>query len=173
MNEERMPVSPSQASSVLGARFTEKPFVKNILFALGIMLIAFAVLNASFMIMGLTARLFDLFLPANFAATSSWFMPVLMTVFAFAVAVLSWFVFKSELPDILKAGYSVLPIAFLYLAIGVPLYRWRAISLGINALVFAGLLTYLYKAKTTWFYYYALILISSALLIITLSGTDI
>lgn len=148
-------------------------FVMIGLYAFAITGLGFAFTNMTFMFYTLTTNGVLLFLPANFQSTSRWFMPVMMTVDSLIVLSISWFVLRSKMNDFIKASFSIVPLAVVYLAIGIPLHRTPALALSISAVIFVALMVFLYKAKKSWFYYYAVSLISIALFIITIFGIDI
>ncbi len=87
--------------------------------------------------------------------------------------VLSWFVFRSKLPAVIKAIFATAPLVVIYVSIGILTYQLPALSYGLCGLVFAAILAYLYRTKQQWIYYYSVIFTTLTLLIFTLSGGDI
>lgn len=146
---------------------------KTILSVLAVPFFGFLLWNIIFILYALFVRLVLLFFPADFARTSQWFMPSMLIVFGVLIAVLSWFVFRSTLPDLFKAIYATMPLAVLFVSIGILTYPQPVLAYGLNGLAFAAILVYLYRTKQPWIYYYALIFTALTLLIFTLLGGEI
>lgn len=94
-------------------------------------------------------------------------------IFTLLVAAGSWLVYRASLPDLVKAVWSVLPMAILLVYEGIFLYRWPVLVYAVGTLTFGAVLIYLYKTKRPWIYYYAVTFPAAALLIMGIMGTDI
>lgn len=148
-------------------------YLKNVLTVLLVAFAGFILLNLTFLLYALSVTLADRFLPVDFGATHRWFGPLTLSIFIVIIALISWLVLKSKLNKIYKATYLTVPLAVVFMVIGIILYRWPVFAYGINALIFGAVLVYLYKTKKPWLYYYTVILIALVLLIFTLSGGQI
>jgi len=151
----------------------KNPYFKNALSALAVAVLGFVLLNLAFILFALFTRAILLFLPADFAGTSRWFMPLMLIIFVFIIALVSWLIFKSGLGEIYKAVYLTMPSAVIFVAISILLYRQPAAAYGVNALVLGAIIVYLYETKKPWLYYYAVVLVATVLLITALLGVDI
>lgn len=146
---------------------------KNILAILAVPFFGFLLWNFAFMLDAVIVRFTLLFFPADFARTSPWFMTSMLIVFGVLIVALSWVVFRSTLPDLFKAIYATMPLAVLFVSIGILTYPQPVLAYGLNGLAFAVILGYLLKTKRPWIYYYALGFTTLTLLIFTLLGGEI
>ena len=147
--------------------------VKNILSALAVPFFGFALWNVIFMLFALLVRVVLLFLPVDFVRTSSWFMPLMLILFDIAILALSWFIFRLGLPDLMKAVYATVPLAVIFVSIGIFTFPWSALAYGLNGFVFGMIIGYLYYAKKPWIYLYTTVFVAGTLLIFTLLGGEI
>ena len=65
------------------------------------------------------------------------------------------------------------PLAVVFVTIGIFLYRWSAAAYSLGGLFGAGVLYYLYRAKQPWIYYYTVMLVGLVLAIFSLAGGEI
>jgi hypothetical protein len=147
--------------------------VKNILSALAVAGFGFILLNITFLFFALLTRLVSLLFPANFAATSQWFMPVMLIIFVVIIGLISWFVFKSKLGVLYKAIYMTVPLAVIFVPIGMFLGSLPVVPYLVGGLFAIGVLYFFYRTKQPWLYYYTLILVSLVMLIVGLLGIEI
>ncbi len=151
----------------------KKPLIKNILSVLAVSFFGFALWNTAFIVYAALVNLPMLFLPPDFARTSHWFMTLMLIVFFVLLVVLSWFVFRSSLPDLFKATYMTMPLVVALVSIGILTYPNPWLAYWLSASVVAVALTILIMTKRSWIYYYAILFTSITLLIFTLSGGEI
>lgn len=155
-------------------RMPKSPLVrKNILSILAVPFFGFLLWNFAFMLDAVIIRFALLFFPADLARTSSWFMTSMLIVYGGLIVALSWFVFRSTLPDLFKAIYATMPLAVMFVSIGILTYPQPVLAYGLNGLAFVAILAYLVKTRQPWIYYYSLIFTASTLLIFTLLGGEI
>ncbi|MFH1736685.1 MAG: hypothetical protein ABH838_02185 [Actinomycetota bacterium] len=154
-------------------RILKSPLVGNVLRILAVPFFGFILWNFAFVLFALFVRLALLFFPTDFARTSSWFMTSMLIIFSVLLVALSWFVFRSILPDLFKAIYATMPLAVMFVSIGILTYPQPVLAYGLNGLAFVAILAYLVKTKQPWIYYYALGFTASTLLIFTLLGGEI
>jgi len=155
-------------------KLIKSPLVrKNILSILAVPFFGFLLWNFAFMLDAVIVRFALLFFPADFARTSPWFMTSMLIVFGVLIVALSWFVFRSTLPDLFKAIYATMPLAVMFVSIGILTYPQPVLAYGLNGLAFVAILAYLVKTKQPWIYYYALGFTTLTLLIFTLLGGEI
>lgn len=151
----------------------KNPYLKNILLALAVTIFGYVLLNITFLLYAFLTMSVSYFLPSDFPMTHWWFPPLTLGAFIVIIASISGLIFRSKLKEIYKATYAIVPLAVVYVAIGIALFRWPVLAYGVNALIFGAVIFYLYKTKKSWLFYYATILFSLALLIFTLLGGQI
>jgi hypothetical protein len=155
----------------------KKPVVKNILSALAVAFFGFILLNLAFMFdalfQGLIRALLGLFTPGDLFMGAPWFPPVMHVLFVILIGLISWFVFRSKLKVLFKAIYMTVPLAVVFVTIGMFLYPWPVISYLIGFFFGISLLYYFYRTKQPWLYYYAVILVGLTLAIFSLLGGEI
>ena len=93
--------------------------------------------------------------------------------FVVIIGIISWFVFKSKLKEIYKAIYMTVPLAVVFVTIGIFLFQWPIAVYLLGTLFGIGALYYFYRTKQHWIYYYTLILVGLTLAIFTLLGGEI
>lgn len=94
-------------------------------------------------------------------------------LFMALMLLVSWFILRSKLPELYKAVYAAVPVAVVMTIVGIYLNRWPAAVYAVDALIYGGIILYLYKAKKSWVYYYAVTWITAALLFMMAAGIDI
>lgn len=151
-------------------------FVKNILSALAVAGFGFILLNLTFILDFLLHLLvmgfIRIFIPIN-PIVDYWFPPVMHLLFVAIIGTVSWFILKSKTPVLLKAIYSTVPLAVIFVTLGMFLHRWPIIAFSFGSLFGLGVLYYLYQTKRSWLYYYTVILVGGTLTIFTLLGGEI
>jgi hypothetical protein len=148
-------------------------YFKNILSALAVAVIGFVLLNLTFLLYYLVFRLFDIFIRSNPEAVPQWIQIARTIIFLVIIALISWAVFRSKLPVLVKAIYMTVPTAVVLVIIGILLYPWPFLPYLIGGILTAGVLLYFYRAKKPWLYYYSVILVALTLMIFTLTGGEI
>ncbi len=133
----------------------------------------FALWNAAFIAFAALVNLPMLLLPADFARTSHWYMNFMLVLFIGLLIVLSWFVFRSSLPDLFKATYLTMPLVVVLVGIGMLTYPNPWLSYGLSTGIVVLLLICLRLTKRPWIYYYATLFTAITLGIFTLSGGEI
>lgn len=151
--------------------------IKNILLALAVAFFGFILLNLAFIFdaiyQGIVRGLIGLFIPLN-PDTNLYWLPLLFHgSFVIVIGIISFFVFKSKLKEIYKAIYMTVPLAVVYVTIGIFFYQWQIIVYFLSILFGAAVLYYLFRTKQSWIYYYTLILISFLMLLVALLGIEI
>ena len=153
------------------------PIIKNILSVVAVTLLGFALLNLTFILDFLfqtaVSKLVNLFTPVDLAMTYAWYPPLLQILFVVIIGLVSWLVFRSKLPVILKAAYLTIPTAVVLATVGIVLYRWPIAAYSLGGLLSAGTLYYFYRTTKPWLYFYAVILVSFAILVMGLTGAEI
>jgi hypothetical protein len=151
--------------------------IKNILSAVAVAVFGFILLNLTFLLDFIFQRLIDAvirpFTQININMDWQWFPPVKHFLFVIVIGIISWFVFKSKLKTLLKAIYMTVPLAVMFVSLGIFFYQTPLVAYLLGALITLGLLYYFYRTKKPWLYYYSLILVSLTLTISSLMGVDI
>ncbi|MGV8141825.1 MAG: hypothetical protein ACP5NW_05275 [Candidatus Woesearchaeota archaeon] len=161
------------------AKFFKKPIIKNILWILAVTLGGFILWNITFLIdaffQGVIRRFFRLLisLGPETGIEYMWFPAMMHLSFLLLVCLISWPIFKSSIGTLYKAIYSTVPLATVFVTIGISLYQWPILVFLIGGLFGISISYYLYRKRPHWIYYYALIFTGLTLAIFTLLGGDI
>ena len=159
------------------SRLFKNQIIKNILSAVAVAVFGFILLNLTFLAdalyQGLVRGFVGLFIPLNPETDLYWFPPLMHASFVVIIGIISWFVFKSKLKVLYKAVYMAVPLAVVYVTIGMFLYQWPIASYSLSIIFGMCVLYYFYRTKQPWIYYYTLILISFAMLLVALLGVEI
>ena len=100
--------------------------------------------------------------------------PYALGVYFVLLGILSWFIFRSKLNDLLKALYLTMPLMTVLVGVGIALNaqpKWIRLAAGAVA-VFA-VLAYLFKRKLSWMYVFAAVFVGVMGLIIVLANIQI
>lgn len=153
------------------------PIVKNILSAVAVTLFGFILLNLAFMfdflIHSLVKGLIELFTPVDLMTNFQWLPSVMHGLFTVIIGVISWFVFRSKLGTLYKAIYMTVPLAVVFVTLGIFLYRRPVAAYSSGSLLSVGILSYFYRAKKPWLYCYTVISVGLAMLLSGLLGVEI
>ena len=152
--------------------------IKNILSALAVAVFGFILLNVAFLFdflfQSLLLGFFGIFVPIDLTDSNfSGVPPIMHILFIGLIGLISWFVFKSKLKVIYKAVYMTVPLAVVFVTIGMFFYQWPIVGYLLGILFGISVLYYFYRTKQPWIYYYTLILISFIMLIVGLFGVEI
>ncbi|MCL5795377.1 MAG: hypothetical protein M1338_03390 [Patescibacteria group bacterium] len=115
----------------------------------------------------------NLFTPVDMMRANNWFLPLLHGGFMVLIVLISWFVFRSKLKPIFKAIYMTVPLAVVFVTIGIFFYPWPVIVYILASIFGLGVLYYFYRTKQPWIYYFTLILVSLALIVANLLEIEI
>jgi len=155
----------------------KNPNVKNILSAIAVVIFGFILLNLAFMfdflIQSLVIGLIRLFTPVNFETNFQWLPPAMHGLFTVIIGIISWLVFRSKLGTLYKAFYMTVPLAVVFVTLGMFFYRWPGVAYSIGSLFTLSVLYYFYRAKQPWLYYYTVILVGFVMLIVGFLGVEI
>ncbi len=155
----------------------KNPVVSNILQAVTITVVGFLLLDLTFILtavyQGLLRLLFSLFVPVETLMSGFWYPLLARLSFLVVIGLVSWWILRSKAAAVYKATFSLVPIATVYVTIGMFLSRWPVAVYTLGAAFGVGVGYYLYRTKQKWQYYYALALISAVLLYMMISGIDI
>jgi len=151
--------------------------IKNILSALAVAFFGFILLNLTFMFdwlfQSVIRALFRLFTPVDVVIAYSWFPPMMHFLFVILIGVISWLVFRSKLRVLYKAIYMMVPLAVVFVTLGMFLYQWPIAAYSAGILFGIGVLYYFYRTKQPWLYYYTVILVGLTLAVFSLLGGEI
>jgi len=155
----------------------KNPIVKNILSAIAVALFGWILLNLTFLFVFLFQSVIDvaikLFTPVDINRAWQWFPPIKHFLFVIIIGLVSWFVFKSKLKTLYKAIYMTVPLAVVFVSIGIFFYRTPLVAYFLGGLITFGLLYHFYRTKKPWLYYYTVILVALTLAIFSLMGGEI
>ena len=95
-------------------------------------------------------------------------------VFLAILLLISWLVFRSKLPTLVKAAYLPMPLMVLLVLTGIRFYQQsKWVPIGVGAVLILAVLLYLYKRKLPWQYYFATLYTAIMALYVLLSGMEI
>ncbi len=151
--------------------------VKSVLMALAVIVFGYILLNLAFILDFLFQSsviwIINQFTAADLMRANNWFPPTLHGAYVIIIALISWFIFRSKLKPIFKAIFATVPLATVFVTIGIFFYMWPIAVYILSSLFGLGVLYYLYRTKQPWIYYFTLILVSLTLLIGSLLGMEI
>ena len=150
-----------------------KSFIRIILSILAVTAFGFILLGITFIFNFLVFQLIDLIFPPGEVEPNQWLPLIRHGVFLIIIGLISWPIFKSRLPILLKAIYMTVPVAVFLATLGIFLYQWPFILYPVGTIFILLVLFYFYRTKKPWLYYYSVILVSISLMIFTLSGGEI
>jgi hypothetical protein len=157
--------------------FFKNPIVKKILWVLAVTVGGFILWNLTFMFValfqGIIRRLFMLFIQMDPEQGYGWFPGLMHGLSFIVICLISWPIFKSKLGTLYKAICSTVPLAVVFVTIGMSLNHWPVLGYSLGGLFCIGVLYYLYRTKQSWIYYYAVIFTGLTLAIFTLMGGEI
>lgn len=155
----------------------KNPYVKNVLSALAVTVFGFILLNLAFLFDFIYQSLVDyivkLFTSADINMDWVWYPPFKHVIFIMIIGLITWAIFRTKWPTLIKAIYLTVPLAVVLATCGMFLYRWPPLALVVGGLFSVGVLVYFYRTKQSWLYFYTLILISLVMLMVTILGVEI
>jgi len=101
---------------------------------------------------------------------NGWIRVIAFSTLLVLIALLSWFVLRSDRSDLLKATFSVVPYALAYTVIAGNLVAGLMPALAVGVVFFLVAFSYLVRKRLPWIYIYALAFISLVMLILVLTG---
>jgi hypothetical protein len=151
-------------------------WIRNVLLALAVAAGGLVLLNLTFLLDFLFQRvlrtLFSVLIPSILETGPSWSAPWLHVLFLLLIALISWLVYRSKLPALLKAIYTVVPTAVTLATVGIVLYQWPAAVWIAGILITTATLVLLYVKKQPWLYFFAVGLTAVALAMAMLLGVE-
>jgi len=151
--------------------------IKNILSALAVVVFGFFLLNVAFIFDALFQSLIDtivrFFTTADVNMEWSWYPLVKHAMFFVLIGLISWYVLRSKLGVLYKAIYMTVPLAVVFVTIGILTYPRLMAAYSLGALFTIGVLYYFYSTRKPWLYYFTLILMSLTMLMVGLLGVEI
>lgn len=153
------------------------PTAKKLVSVITVMALSMVFLNLAFLLdfvyQNLIRFIISPFLAFDPFREIHWFPYVLHVTFIALVALLSRYIFRSTLHMILKAAYLTVPLAVIYVTIGIVTYPHPALAYTLGVL-FSGLALYaIYRTTQHWIYFFAWGYISLMMLIGAITGTEI
>jgi hypothetical protein len=126
-----------------------------------------------FLLQSLVDKIVRLFTLVDFNMAWHWFPMLKHLMFVVIICLISWLVYRSKLGVLYKAIFMTVPLAVIYVTIGMFFYQWLIIVYSLGGLFSIGVLYYFYRTKKPWLYYYTLILVGLAMLLVGLLGIEI
>lgn len=153
----------------------KNPWIRNILSGIAILVVGAILLNATFLFdFGFQSLLkFIFYRDADLMMTVAWLPGLQHALFAVLIGMISWTIFRTKWPVLVKAVYLPVPVAVVMATVGIFLYQWPWLSYGLSGLLVIGSLYCFYRVKLSWHYYFGVIWVALALLIMALTGQDI
>ena len=155
----------------------EKPFARIFLPAAAVAGFGFLLLTITFLVDYLLQTSIDaivrLFTAADMNMSTRWYPSAKHAAFVVVIGLTSWAVFRSKLGVLYKAMYMTVPLAVVFVSIGIFLFRWPVVPFAVGFLITIGVLFYFHRTRQPWLYYYTVILVALSLAVFTLLGGDI
>lgn len=153
-----------------------KLWQKNALSMLAIVVIGFILFNVAFILAWFVSRAYSMAIML-FAKQTDGNLGMIHSlwhyVYLILIILLSWFVLRLQLNDLVKATFLTLPLVVVLAEVGVQFYTLPVLVYVISALIIATILFYLYKTKHSWLYYFATLYVAVVMLYVMLSGMQI
>lgn len=151
--------------------------VKDILTGVSVPIFGFILLNLTFifdfLFQSSILAVIKLFTPVDFQKNFHWFPPIMHGSFVIIIGIISRFVFKSKLKTFYKAIYLTVPLAVVFVSLGMSFYQTPLVSFLLSSIITFSLFYFFYRTKKPWLYYYVLILVSLTMAISSLMGLEI
>ena len=149
------------------------PLVKNILSALVVAAIGFVLLNLTFLLYFLVFQFFDIFARGGPESAHQWIQIARGIAFLAVIALISWLIFRSKLPEIVKAAFLMVPTAVILVILGIMFYPSPVLPYVLGAIFTAAMLYYFYRTHKPWLYFYSVTLVALTLMVFILTGGEI
>lgn len=135
-----------------------KLFQKNIAYIIVIVIGGFIHLNLAFLLAALVINATNRFM----LMTQSEVSPVVGRIlYLILICLISWFVLRSRLKDIIKAAFFTMPQMVILVMVGISLYQQsKWLIAGVGAVIIFAILFYLYKKKLSWLYFFSVFYVS-------------
>lgn len=146
--------------------------LRNILTALAVSILGFVLLNLTFILDWGFQSAINLLLPRDIDKNLRG-IPFRHFLFFVLILIASWFILKTKLPLILKAAYAMVPLAVVYVTLGIFLYSWPVFLYSIGIFLYIGILYCLYRGKKNWLYVYSVTFVSLILILMGILGVEI
>lgn len=150
----------------------ENQVIKKLICAAIIMVGGFVLFNLAFMLAAALVLGLNLLLRLGLNVQP----PTIYGLLIFIVLLLlaSYFVFRSQWDDLIKATFLTMPLMSVLIVLGVALYQQpQAVPIGIGAVIVGALCGTFYLRKMPWMYYFATAYVAALALWIVLAGIDI
>ncbi len=152
-----------------------KVWQKNILSALTILVGGFVLFNVAFLLAFIVYRIYGIVVMSIMdnggnarAIHFSWHY-----LYIVIVLILSWFILRRQLTDLVKATFFTMPLIVVLTEVGIQFYQWPFLVWGVSIFIVSTVLLYLYKMKCSWLYYFATIYVVMVEVFVILSGIEI
>ncbi|MFA5745508.1 MAG: hypothetical protein WCX82_01570 [archaeon] len=155
----------------MSSKLIKNPIIEKILSGIGIIVIGYVLLILTFLLaavfQGLLSRLFGLFIQLNENSPYTIIPGIMRQLFLIFIFFISWLILhKSKLPDFWKATYLVVPLATIFVTIGIFFYQTPAIVYLLGLIFGVAVFYYLYKTKKSWLYYFSFFFICIVMLLV-------
>lgn len=147
----------------------EKTWLKPVLSMACIVVGGFILFNVAFMLAALMMGTL-----ARFDGTQGIPPAYGRIIFVLLILLISWFLLRSKLNDLIKATYLTMPLMIVLVMIGIfsfQLSQWVVYILG--GIVVAAVLYFIYLKKLSWLYYFATGYVVAVALFVMIAGIDI
>ena len=148
-----------------------KPYQKNILSILVIVVGGFILFNLAFL---LTAFVTNAVISFSGMRQSGSVHIIGRGLSVLLILLISWATIRSRLNDTIKATFLTMPLMVILVTIGISLYQQpKWIIAGIGAVIICVVILYLHKEKLSWLYYFSAFYVAAIALYVLISGMDI
>jgi hypothetical protein len=155
----------------------KNPLVKNILSAVAVAGFGFILIGLTFifdaLFQSLTDGVIQLFTTADINMAWGWYPSVKHAAFVVVIGLISLPIFRSKLSTLYKAIYMTVPLAVVFVTLGMFLGQQPAVAYLLGGSFSLGILSYFYRTKQPWLYYYTVVLVGLAMSLVGLLGVEI
>lgn len=156
-------------------KMLKNPWIKKILQAVLIVAAGFILLNFTF----LFDWVFQSFIRFVFYPSGEsmnmvgWLAPFQHFLFVVLIGFITWLIFRTKWPVLVKAIYLSVPTAVVLVTVGMFTANWLWLSYSLGGLLTLATLYVFYRTKQPWQYYFGVIWVTIALVIMALTGAEI
>lgn len=156
----------------------KNPKLKIALSAVAIPVLGFILLNVTFLFDALFQSIirfpFRSLMTAEPVIGEPRWLPVLFHgSFLIVIGLISWAIFRTKWPVLIKAIYMVVPAAVVLVTVGMFLSEWPLLAILVGGIATGATFYYFFRTKQPWQYWYAITLIAIVMFFVTVFGVEI
>ncbi len=151
----------------------KNPVLKNALLVLAVLVSVPIMLTLLFLFYALIFNFFNIIFPVKpGVGPNPYFFLRPVTLFVI-LAIVAWFLFRSNIATLVKAIYVTLPVAAVLAFTGIYFDGHPAIIYPMGAVFVIGVLAYLFFTRKSWLYYFSVIPVAITMFLVQILGVEI